>query len=163
MGNRVILPQLVLWLAAAIPAPAAAQTDNPLTGAWMLEAVQLPDGRVLENPQPALVLFTGTHWSFVAVVPPNVKRPTYAGDQPTDAEKVRAYDSFIAGSGWYELKGDSILTRAYVHINSNAMSAWPERVMAYRVWVEGGKLYWSLGERGVGVYRNVEGTAPAGH
>lgn len=130
-----------------------------LSGAWMLERVEGPNGEVLEDdPQPSLALFTDTHFSFLAAVPPNSERSTYSGDQPTDAEKVEAYDSFIAGSGRYEAEGDSLFTRAYVHIDPNAMSAWPERVTGYKVWIEGNKLHGSFGERGVGVYRSVEGT-----
>lgn len=150
---------LALVLHAGAPNVLSGQDDNPLKGAWILERVQYPDGAVLVDPEPALVLFTKSHFSFLMTVPFDQERVTYSGANPTDAEKVEAYESIDGGSGWYAVQGDSIASRAYLHLDPNAMNAWPDRVRKYWYRVEGDTLYWRF-QHGTGVFRNVDGDKP---
>jgi hypothetical protein len=56
-------------------------------------------------------------------VPGADPRRRFNGDpnRPTDAEKVAAYDSFVAGSGTYALTGSTLTLQALVHKNPNEM------------------------------------------
>jgi len=48
--------------------------------------------------------------------------PIVGSSEPTDAEKLAAYDSFIANSGTYEVSGSTLTTRPIVAKNPNFMS-----------------------------------------
>ena len=51
------------------------------------------------------------------------ERRLFAGDpnQPTAAENVEAYNSFVAGSGTYTLTGSTLTLNAVLHKNPNEM------------------------------------------
>lgn len=46
-------------------------------------------------------------------------------NQPTNAEKVAAYDTFVAGSGTYGLAGSTLTLTATLHKNPNEMTGHP--------------------------------------
>jgi hypothetical protein len=60
-------------------------------------------------------------------VPGPGPRKTIAGNpnRPTDAEKVEAYNSFVAASGTYEWSGLTLRLVALVHKNPNEMDGTP--------------------------------------
>ena len=60
-------------------------------------------------------------------VPGAGPRKPIAGDpnRPTDAEKVEAYNSFVAASGTYELSGRFLRWLRFVHKNLNEMDGKP--------------------------------------
>lgn len=71
--------------------------ESPVEGAWRVTMSEV-DGSVNESPQPALFIFTSTHYSIM-IATGDESRTLSAGEQSTDAEKVVAYDSFVANSG----------------------------------------------------------------
>jgi hypothetical protein len=77
-------------------------------------------------PNASLYIFTETHYSYM-YVPGAEPRRRFTGDpnRPTDAEKVAAYDSFVAGSGTYALTGSTLTLQALVHKNPNEMAGEP--------------------------------------
>lgn len=160
MFRRAALLFIAVSLVGVLPASISAQDDKPLGGAWLVVKVEPADDEVVEEPEPALFIFTDTHYSVMAAIPGegNELRPTFANsEEPTDAEKVEAYDSFFANSGRYEVKGDSVTTRAFVAKDPNYMDAWPENANSFQFRVEGDTLYWHFGETIVTLER-VEGT-----
>ena len=66
-------------------------------------------------------------------------RRLFAGDpnQPSDAEKVAAYDSIVAGSGTYILEGTTLTMTAILHKNPNEMTGEPLR---YSVEIDSNRL-----------------------
>jgi hypothetical protein len=66
------------------------------------------------------------HYSYMYVPGAN-PRKRIAGDpnRPTDAEKVEAYNSFVAASGTYSLSGRTLTLIALVHKNPNEMDGKP--------------------------------------
>jgi hypothetical protein len=72
-------------------------------------------------------------------VPGAGPRKPIAGDpnRPTDAEKVEAYNSFVAASGTYELSGRILTLVALVHKNPNEMDGKP---LTYTTELDGGTL-----------------------
>ncbi len=111
---------------------------------WVLDSIELPDGEVFEDPQRGLVIFADGHFSYTMVAPPDTERGTYTGHTPSESEKAGAFDSFIAGAGTFTVEGDDLVTRAYLHINPNAMSEWPDRIRKYKIGVEGDVLRWHM-------------------
>jgi hypothetical protein len=83
-------------------------------------------------------LFTEKHYSFM-YVPGQAPRKTFAGDpnRPTDAEKVEAYNSLVAGTGTYLLSGPTLTIKALIHKNPNEMTGVP---LTYTVDLDGNAL-----------------------
>ena len=135
-------------------------TSSELQGAWVVTSWEL-DGEMIPDPQPGLIVFTGTHYSMMYV---NVAEPRdrYAGEEMTDAEMVGAYGTLTANSGRYEVSGNELTTRAYVAKDPNYMGDWPENVGTYTFRMEGETLHlnwpsdWPPGAR-KGTFRKVEG------
>lgn len=143
-----------IWNSGAAPA------GNPLEGAWISTSVTDPEGNTNEDPQPALFVFTPTHYSIM-IATGGEQRATFEGDEMTDAEKLAAYDTIIANSGRYEIDGNVLKTRAYVAKNPNYMASWPENQATYEFAVDGDTL--TLTNQGLAAgmvtrLRQVEGT-----
>lgn len=125
MLRRTGLLAVVASLFLALPAPLAAQ-ENSLEGAWRIVQINPINGDPLESPQPGLILFTGTHYSYTATTTDELRAEFSNPDEPTDAEKLRAYDTFTSQAGRYEVEGDTLITRPYVHMVPNYMNSYPE-------------------------------------
>jgi ketosteroid isomerase-like protein len=141
-----------------LPLPVA--SANPLEGAWIVTGWTDAEGNVQEEPQPALYVFTTTHYS-VMIARGSDQRATYEGDDLTDAEKLGAYDTIIANSGRYEIEGNILKTRAYVAKDPNYMGGWPENEVNYEFERDGDTLtIENLGfdEGTTGTFMQVEGT-----
>ena len=124
-------------LALFFTAPVLAET--PLEGAWRVIQSESADGVGNEAPQPALFIFTSTHYSML-IATGNEPRAQAEGEQLADAEKLLAYDSFIANSGRYEMDGGTFKTRAYVAKSPDYMGGWPENGATYEFERDGDTL-----------------------
>ena len=84
------------------------------------------------------LLFTEEHYSYM-YVPGRSPRKRFAGDpnNPTDAEKVEAYDSLVAATGAYSLLGQTLTLTALVHKNPNEMDGVP---LTYTIELDGNTL-----------------------
>ena len=82
-----------------------------LHGAWKLVHSSLA-GRdttiINSSPQPGLVIFTERHYSLMYVEGSAPRVPFADPARPTDAERLRAYDTFVGHSGSYSVV-DSII------------------------------------------------------
>lgn len=145
-----------------LPGPMAAQEANQLQGAWRVVEVNPADEEADTDPLPALFLFTGTHYSEMLALGEEARADFSNPDSPTDAEKLEAYDSFVANSGRYEVHGDTITTRAYVARVPNYMHAWPDNKNNYTYEIDGDTLHLNpLFIEGVTLkLRRVEGEPP---
>lgn len=145
-----------------MPAPVAAASSGPLEGAWVATSVTDADGNTNEEPQASLYVFTGTHYSIM-FASGDGPRPVTAGDEMTDAEKIVAYDNFVANSGRYEIDGNLLKTRARVARSPDYMAQWPDNEVTYEFELDGDSL--RLTNRGfapgtVTMLRRVEGLPP---
>ena len=105
---------------------------NPFVGAWQITEMSFagPDTNyTITNPQPGLYLFGERHYSIM-YVPTGEPRPLAAGDapiigaiNPTDAEKVASWNTFIANSGTYEVRDTTVTFRPVVAKSANLMAA----------------------------------------
>ena len=119
-----------LALLVVVPSPARAQTARDLNGPWIVAAWTAPDGTVQDEPQRGLFVFaassdTGGAYSMMYVSSADA-RPQYEGESLTDAEKLAAYDSFVANSGRFNLDGDRLVYEAYMAKDPNYMAEWGE-------------------------------------
>jgi hypothetical protein len=119
-----------LVLVMAFSAAGASAQDTRLRGVWKVTelASRAPgaDWEVRTTPYLSQYIFTEKHYSYM-YVPGAGPRKVIAGDpnRPTDAEKVDAYNSFVAASGAYELSGRTLTMTALVHKNPNEMDGKP--------------------------------------
>ncbi len=136
-----------------------ADTSSMLQGAWVVTSWDT-EGRMISDPQPGLLVFSGTHYSMM-YVNQAAPRAQYAGDDLTDSEKLAAYDTFVANSGRYEVSGDQLTTRAYVAKDPNYMGDWPENALTFTFRMEGETLHlqWPSDwpDKRSGTFRKVEG------
>lgn len=120
----------VLVVVLAVGASMIGRSQGPsLEGAWRVTEVVVTGANASTNktPQPGLYLFTKKHYSVVSVrgVAPRKDIPA-AKDAAnlTDAEKMaryEAWDPFTANAGTYEVKGNTLTTRAIVAKNPSVM------------------------------------------
>ena len=71
--------------------------------------------------QPSVYLFGDKHYSMMRVTG-NQPRTLASKDSMTDAEKIAAYDSFIANSGTYEVADSTLTMHPVVARSPNFMS-----------------------------------------
>ena len=127
----------------------AEMPHSPLVGAWRITRFFFasPDTSfTISDPQPSLMIFLTSHYSQM-YVPGDEPRELFSGDEPvlgarepTDAEVLTAYGSFIANSGTYEVSGSTIVTRPIVAKTPNVMAGGS---ISYRYIVEGDALWLS--------------------
>ncbi len=134
-------------------------TSSVLQGAWAVTSWEV-EGEMIPDPQPGLIVFTGTHYSIMYVNQAE-PRDRYAGEDQTDTEMVGAYRTLTANSGRYEVSGNEFTTRAYVAKDPNYMGDWPENAYTYTFRMEGETLHlnwpsdWFSARKGT--FRKVEG------
>jgi lipocalin-like protein len=131
-----ILTGLTLLALCTITVSAQTSTKQSIEGAWKVAEIVVtgPDAENVTSPQPGLVIFARKHYSMMWI-PGNQPRSLFKGDSgPTNEEKVAAYDSFVANSGTYELKGDTLTLHPIVARSPNFMAS--GRVATYQVKIE---------------------------
>jgi Lipocalin-like domain len=121
---RMALTSLVLLAAVSgITSTAIAQGSSELAGGWIVTSWISEDGEINSEPQRGLYIFTESGNYSIMLVNGDEERAQYEEIfEPTDAEKLGAYDSFIANSGRYRVNGDSLTYEAYMAKNPNYMA-----------------------------------------
>jgi len=112
---------------------------DSLRGVWKVTELlsRAPEeGWTAVTTNSSLYIFTEKHYSYMFATG---QRRLFAGDpnRPTDAEKVGAYDSFVAASGTYVLSGSTLKLNAILHKNPNEMAGHP---LMYAFEVDGNTL-----------------------
>ena len=78
-----------------------AAQGSSIVGGWILTSWETADGEVNSEPQRGLFMFTASGQYSIMYVLGDQPRAEWSGETPTDADKIRAYDSFVANSGRY--------------------------------------------------------------
>lgn len=118
-----ILTSLTLLLLCATAVLAQSSRRKPIEGVWRVTEVVVTgaDASTEANPQPGLIIFTRKHYSVMRV-PGNQPRTLFKGEDPTNEEKIAAYDSFIANTGTYEVAGAILTLHPMVARSPNFMA-----------------------------------------
>jgi hypothetical protein len=150
----------ILFFITALPAfllppnAAFAQTKNKLEGVWKIVEVILPVANPagkdsttrISNPQPGLVIFTRGYYSIAAV---RGAQPRTAVAQPkdslrlTDEEKIARFEewnTFVANSGTYEIKGSMIIRHPIVAKIVSVMTKETPNINEFKL--EGNNTLW---------------------
>jgi hypothetical protein len=112
-----------------IAQPPGANPATGLRGVWKVTELSSrePGGEWKSLPvNSSLYIFTEKHFSYM-FAPGSGPRRLYSGgpNRPSDAEKVAAYDSFVAASGTYTLSGSNLALTALLHKNPHEMLGEP--------------------------------------
>jgi len=100
--------------------------ENPLVGAWwIVETTTIsPDSTwVNSSPQPGMYVFTESHFSLMLVQGSESRK--HILPNPTDEERLAAFNPFIADAGTY------VRTDSTIEAN-NLIAKWPD-VMEYQL------------------------------
>jgi hypothetical protein len=124
-----ILKSLTLLVLCTTAVSAQSSTKKPIEGAWKVTEIVVTgtDASNVANPQPGLIIFARKHYS-VMWVPGNQSRSLFKGEDPTNEEKIAAYDSFVANSGTYEIAGATLTLHPMVARSPNFMAGGVSKV-----------------------------------
>jgi hypothetical protein len=113
--------------------------EPPLEGAWSIVSISVtgPDSADNTTVQPSVFLFGDKHYSMMRVTG-NQPRPLAATDSPTDAEKLSAYNTFVANTGTYEIADSTLTIHPVVARSPNFMSGGSDK---YHFRVSGDTLW----------------------
>jgi hypothetical protein len=130
---------LAAILLAGCARPEAPAT--PLEGAWSVVSISGsgPDSAPAPTVQPSVYLFGERFYSMMRVTG-NQPRMLAATDSATDAEKLAAYDSFIANTGRYEIADSTLTIHPTVARSPNFMAGGSDK---YHFRVSGDTLWLS--------------------
>jgi lipocalin-like protein len=128
-------------LLAVVPsvAPAQSAARQPLEGAWKVVEIVVTGERAenTSNPQPGLFIFGPKHYSMMWIRGAEPRSP-YKAEVPTNEEKVKAFDSFTANTGTYDVSGSTLSVRPMVARSPNFMAGGSSK---YEFRVEGSNLW----------------------
>ncbi len=118
----------------AVPAP----QEAGILGAWIVTSED-------DSHQRGLFIFTEANYSIMHVNG-GEERSVFAGDTPTDAEMLEAYNTVTANSGRYTLDGDQLTREAYMAKNPTYMAGWPDNDAISTVTIDGDTMTWTYEE-----------------
>jgi hypothetical protein len=133
---------------------AFAQAKNKIEGVWKVVEVIVPVANPagkdsttkVSNPQPGLIIFTKGYYSVMVVrgrQPRTAVAPPKDSLKLTDDEKIARFeewDTFIANSGTYEIKGSTLIRHPIVAKNVNVMTKETPNVSEFKL--EGTNTLW---------------------
>jgi hypothetical protein len=141
------LPIVAALAGGCAPPQSQVEEAGPLEGVWETIEVSLtsPDTSWTNpSPQPSLLIFTQRQYSITAVLGREPRE--LLSDQPSDAERLAAYDAFAAHSGTYELSDSTLTARPIVALDPNFMSGGASQTYTFRV--SGDTLWRTFSPRG---------------
>ncbi len=119
---RVLSSVLTIGILATVLS-AQGTARKPIEGVWKVTEIVVTgaDASNVPNPQPSLVIFTASHYSMMYVTG-NQARKLFNAEDPTNAEKIAAFDSFVANTGTYDLSGTTLTLHPIVARNPGYMA-----------------------------------------
>lgn len=113
---------------------------DELEGVWRIEEANLIDslGQVSNmNAQRSLVIFTQGYYSFVWTFGSDPRNRPTENFNPTDTEKIEAYNTIVVNTGTYELTGSKLVTKPLAARSEEFVGGYAN----YEFRVEGDTLY----------------------
>ena len=97
---------------------------KPLEGIWKVVEIAGTgtDASKNANPHQSLFIFTRNHYSMMLVTGTQPRALFNSVIEPTDQEKISAFDSFVANTGTYEVMGSTLTFRPIVARYPNFMA-----------------------------------------
>lgn len=150
---RILKALLVLTVfSTMLVAQAAAK--KPIEGVWKVAEIVVTGAEAsnMANPQPSLFIFAKSHYSMMWIHG-NQPRALFKGEEPTNEEKIPAFDSFSANTGTYEVTDSTLTIRPIVARYPNYMaggfSKYQFRIDGTTLWLtqKNSELWTRIGQR----------------
>lgn len=109
-GGAVLLLVCLLTVSSPAAAQDRAPDGKPLEGAWKLVGIQTADDESDATASRGMLLLLDRHYSLMISDSARTELP----ENPTAAERAQAFESFMGNTGRYEVRGDTLTTRAFV-------------------------------------------------
>ena len=153
-----LLRGLTLLVLCTTVVSAQSSRKKPIEGAWKVTEIVVTGANSsnVPNPQPGLIIFARKHYSAMWV-PGNQPRSLFEGEDPTNEEKIAAYDSFVANSGTYEVARATLTLHPMVARSPNFMAG---GVSKFQLRIEGTTLWLTQKNTDLSL-RTGNGVAPA--
>lgn len=133
-GDRAMRGAIVLTLALAVPSCEArdesgqatseqpAVLSNLLEGTWqpVQAVVTRGDSTETQDSEPTLYIFSPTHYTMMGTI--GGPRVLYSTLDPTDEEKLAAFNSFWGNGGTYDVVGNTLTIHPAFARNPNYMA-----------------------------------------
>lgn len=144
---------LAILASSFLAAQSRARPTTAIQGAWrIVEVVSAGQAAPTPMPQPSLYLFTGKHFSFVAVSSttprPNLQDPSNV----TGPDALAVWGPFMAQTGTYEVSGTTLSVKPLVAKNPGAMAG---NVTTYAYELDGDVLTLTVQQNGAGTMAPV--------
>jgi hypothetical protein len=87
-----------------------------VVGVWQVKEIARQDGSgpIAGEPLPSIFIFTPRHYSMVWVFGAEPQGSFAERWNPTDAEKIRRFDSLVVNSGTYEIDGNTLIAHPVI-------------------------------------------------
>ena len=146
LAAGIVVPAFCLFLACdggAVPASdPAVKAGSLIEGVWRIADITIKGANpsTVVDP-PSVYIFMKTHYSMMrAVGAAGAERTLFKAIDPADAEKIAAYDSFVANTGTYDLTGTVLTVRPIVAKHPNFMGGgfdtYEVRAQSDTLWLE---------------------------
>jgi len=99
----LLIPVLLTLISCNQP---TTKSHTEIVGIWQITEItnQNASDPLANDSIPSLFIFTPHHYSMVWILSEEPQRAFRDRWNPTDAEKIKRYDSFVVNSGTYEIK-----------------------------------------------------------
>jgi hypothetical protein len=134
-----------------------APASDGIEGAWRVAEFRPEGGAPIANPA-GVYLFTSGHYSVMYVNTAEGRKTFTKPDTATAAEKLRAYDTFVANTGTYVFAGDTLVIRPVVSRNPNYMGGGEDKLATRRA----GDTLWLTSVPGAFKWATGQARAPGG-
>lgn len=120
------------------------ERENVIEGVWRIVQAHTVDSQgesTNSYPQTNVVIFTTGHYTFVWTFCGEMRQPAAEHWNPTDEEKIEAFNTIIANTGTYELTDSTLVTRP---ISAKSHEYVGGGYSDYEYRVEGDSLYLTM-------------------
>jgi Lipocalin-like domain len=120
--SRILRAVFLAFLTVSL-ASAQSGAKKPIEGVWKVTETVVTGANASNNAsaQPSLIIFAQQHYSMM-YVPGSKPRALYKAQEPTNDEKIAAFDSLVANTGTYEISGSTLTIHPIVARNPNFMA-----------------------------------------
>ena len=152
--RKLTLLLVVLVAAGSFSAfrPSTTTTAEDLAGVWKMVRATSPAGESVDVTWPTIMIYSEGYYAAVLSIGERDLLP----DEPTDAQRLAAFDAFDAVAGTYQVQGDRLHARVIVAQNPNDVMAAEEIDAGTSFNIDGDTLTITLGNGLVVTYTRLE-------